>query len=101
MNKEEILAKAQKENKFGDEREQQIVLKSYERAFDFSLILCTLLYVLSGKPEFYLVYFWMRAIQTGYMAWKLRKKRDIVFAALYTLSSIALLVIYFSVYLER
>lgn len=101
MNKEEILAKAQQENKYGDEREQQITLKSYEKAFDFSLFFCTILFVLSGKPEFYIVYFWMRSIQTGYTAWKLRKKRDIVFASLYLLTSIALLVLYFSVYLGR
>ena len=99
MNKEEILAKAQQENKFGDEREQLILLKANDKACNFGILFCSLMYLLTmwagnARWEFFHVYFVMQAAQYIHRAWYLRKKQDILFAVLYGISSIALTVVY-------
>ena len=95
MNKEEILAKAQKENQLGDEREKMIELKGYEKSYDIGILACSFLLIISYLADqmcsqFYLIYFIMKATNHCYKAWKLRKKRDIVYALLYGIGSLAL-----------
>jgi len=95
MNKDEILAKAQKQNIHGDERELQIEVESRQKSALFAESCCFLMYIISVfadevRWEYLHAVFFMNAAYHTYRALKLRKKSDIFMALFLGICSIAL-----------
>ena len=95
MNKDEILAKAQKENIHGDERELLIEVKAHEHSALFAESCCGIMYILTylagdARWEYMHAVFFMSAAYHGYRAWYFHKKSDIIMTLLLGGVSIAL-----------
>ena len=80
MNKEEILAKAQNENKYGDEREQLIEVEAHKNSALWTDFLCGIMFLLTyfagdARWEYFYVSFFVKASYYCSRALKLRKKK--------------------------
>ena len=99
MNKEEILAKAQQENKFGDEREQLIEVEAHKNSALWTDFLCGIMFLLTyfagdARWEYFYVCFFMKASYYCSRALKLRKKWDIVYAILYGFTTALIILVH-------
>lgn len=100
MNKEEILEKARKENKNGDEREEKIKLRSYAISASIGALLCiTLAFVENvifdrNVAHIWIIYNGMLFSKTLLDAIKLKKKSTIISSVFWGVLLVCWIVLY-------
>ncbi|MCQ4086612.1 DUF6442 family protein [Saccharibacillus sp. JS10] len=100
MNKDEILAKSRKEHKNRDLVKQDIQIRAGHIGSLTAIGLATVFFVLQAvlggglNFGFYALLFAISGTSWIILAWKLRQKKDIVFAVLFSLAGIGFSIIY-------
>lgn len=96
MDKDDILAKSRKENKDRDLYNEEINISSSSAGSFVALVLTTFFFVLQSviknefKFELYAILFSFGATNFIMRAIRLKRKRDIVFAIIYTAATVVL-----------
>ena len=100
MNKEEILARSQKENKNRDLAEIEAENKGAQLAGIIAVLMCFAFYILEKKVlnrdayGYYCIFIMFAAVEFTYKAVKLRGKQNIVTAALWCAAALVVLITY-------
>ena len=100
MNKDDILKKSREENQNGDERENEIKLRSYATSAAFGALLCMILVLIEeiilerSTTLIWIIYCGMMFSKSILDAIKLKKKYDITLSILWGLCFAIDIVIY-------
>ncbi len=91
MNKNDILQRSRAENQHGDEREEEIKLRSYATSASIGAVLCTLLVLIEevvferSANLIWIIYTGMMASKSILDAFQLKKKGDLLLSILWGL----------------
>ena len=100
MNKDEILKKSREENQKGDEREQDIRLRSFATSAALGGVICMLLVMVEGflfdrsTAPIWIIYCGMMFSKSIVDAVKIKKKADIGLSVLWGLCSVIHIIVY-------